>query len=85
MGRLPRPIILKSMNTIDVPTFGDIPLIVLSRGYDPDQDWQAMPVELLRFSSDSQQSIADTSGHTIELDQPQAGVAAIGKMVMQRR
>jgi hypothetical protein len=45
------------LKTIDVPTFGDIPLIVLSRGYDPDQDWQAMPVELLHFSSDSQQSI----------------------------
>jgi hypothetical protein len=60
-------------------------LIVLSRGFDPHQDWQAMPVELLRFSSDSQQSIAETSSHTIELDQPQAGLAAIVKMAMQRR
>ena len=70
------------LNTIDVPTFGDIPLIVLSGGFDPDQDWQAMQVELLHFSSDSQQSIADTSGHTIELHQPQAGVAAVVKMAM---
>ena len=73
------------MNTIDVPTFGDIPLIVLSRRLDPDQDWQAMQVKLLHLSSHSQQMVADTSGHTIELDQPQAGVAAVVKMAMQRR
>ena len=55
-----------------VKTFGDVPLIVLSRGLDPDKDWQAMQAELLQLSSRSQQLIADTSGHNIQLDQPDA-------------
>jgi hypothetical protein len=29
--------------------------------------------------------LADTRDHTIELDQPQAGVAAVVMMAMQRR
>ena len=68
-----------------VKTFGDVPLIVLSRGLDPDQDWQAMQAELLQLSSHSQQLIADKSGHNIEIDQPEAAVAAIVKMVEQLR
>lgn len=68
-----------------VKTFGDVPLIVLSRGLDPDQDWQAMQTELLELSSHSQQLIADKSGHNIQLDQPDAAAAAITKMVVQLR
>jgi pimeloyl-ACP methyl ester carboxylesterase len=68
-----------------VKTFGDIPLIVLSRGLDPDQDWQAMQTELLNLSSHSQQFIADKSGHNIQLDQPDAAATAIVKMVAQLR
>ena len=68
-----------------VKTFGDVPLIVLSRGLDPDQDWQAMQTELLQLSSDSQQLIADKSGHNIQLDQPEAAATAIVKMVAQLR
>ena len=68
-----------------VKTFGDVPLIVLSRGLDPDQDWQAMQTELLQLSSDSQQLIADKSGHNIQLDQPDAAATAITKMVAQLR
>jgi hypothetical protein len=68
-----------------VTTLGDIPLIVLSRGLDPDQDWQAMQTELLDLSSHSQQLFADTSGHNIQLDQPEAATAAIVKMVAQLR
>lgn len=68
-----------------VKSFGDVPLIVLSRGLDPDQDWQAMQTELLELSSHSQQLIADQSGHNIQLDQPDAAVAAIVKMVEQLR
>jgi hypothetical protein len=60
-----------------VKTFGDVPLIVLSQGRDPDQDWQTMQTELLQLSSDSQQLIADKSGHNIEFDQPAAAVGAI--------
>jgi pimeloyl-ACP methyl ester carboxylesterase len=68
-----------------VTTFGDLPLIVLSRGLDLDQDWQAMQTELLNLSSHSQQVFADTSGHNIQLDQPEAATAAIVKMVAQLR
>ena len=68
-----------------VKTFGDVPLIVLSRGLDPDQDWQAMQTELLQLSSHSQQLIADKSGHNIQLDQPDAAAKAIVKMVAQLR
>lgn len=66
-----------------VKTFGDVPLIVLSRGLDPDQNWQAMQAELLGLSSQSQQLIADKSGHNIQLDQPEAAIEAIVKMVEQ--
>lgn len=68
-----------------VETFGDVPLVVLSRGLNPNQDWQAMQTELLQLSSHSQQLIADKSGHTIQLDQPDAAVTAITKMVAQLR
>jgi pimeloyl-ACP methyl ester carboxylesterase len=68
-----------------VKTFGDLPLIVLSRGLEPDQDWQAMQTELLDLSSHSQQLFADKSGHNIQLDQPDAAVTAIVQMVAQLR
>jgi hypothetical protein len=68
-----------------VTTFGDLPLIVLSRGGDPDRDWQAMQTELLHLSSHSQQMVADKSGHNVQLDQPAAVVAAIVQMVAQLR
>ncbi|HEU5087057.1 MAG TPA: alpha/beta hydrolase [Roseiflexaceae bacterium] len=68
-----------------VTTFGDLPLIVLSRGLEPDRDWQAMQTELLNLSSHSQQVFADKSGHNVQLDQPEAAVAAIVKMVAQLR
>jgi hypothetical protein len=68
-----------------VKTFGDVPLIVLSRGLEPDRDWQAMQTELLELSSQSQHMFADNSGHNIQLDQPEAAVTAIVKMVGQLR
>jgi dihydrofolate reductase len=66
-----------------VKSFGALPLIVLSRGLtvDPDQDWQRMQTELLGLSSNSQQLFADKSGHSIQLDQPEAAVDAIVMMV----
>jgi pimeloyl-ACP methyl ester carboxylesterase len=68
-----------------VKTFGDVPLIVLSRGLDPDEDWQAMQMDLLHLSSRSQHVIADQSGHMVQLDQPEAAVGAIVQMVEQVR
>jgi pimeloyl-ACP methyl ester carboxylesterase len=66
-----------------VNSFGDVPLIVLSRGLiaGQDQDWQTMQTELLGLSSSSQQLFADKSGHNIEFDQPEAAVGAIEMMV----
>lgn len=64
-----------------VTTFGDLPLIVLSRGLDTDPTWQQMQAELLQLSTNSRQLIADTSGHNIQMDQPEAAVGAIVTMV----
>ena len=64
-----------------VKTFGDLPLIILSRGQDQQPDWMKWQTELLGLSSNSQQLFAEKSGHNIELDQPQAAVAAILKIV----
>ena len=44
-----------------------------------------MQADLLQVSSDSQHVMADTSGHTIECDQPEAVGGAIGTMVEQLR
>lgn len=68
-----------------VKSFGDLPLIVLSARLNQQKDWQAMQVELLGLSSNSLQLIADRSGHNIEIEQPDAAVAAILKMVTQLR
>jgi pimeloyl-ACP methyl ester carboxylesterase len=68
-----------------VKSFGDIPLIVLSRGLDQNSDWQAGQAELRQLSTNSQQLFAEKSGHNIELDQPDAAVGAIVKMVQIRR
>lgn len=68
-----------------VETFGDLPLIVLSRGLDQKPDWQAMQVELLQLSSNSQQLIAEKSDHNIEINQPEAAIIAIMKMIEQLR
>ena len=68
-----------------VKTFGDLPLIVLSRGLDQDEKWQADQAELLQLSSHSEQLFADTSGHNIQIDQPEAAVGAIVRMVSRLR
>jgi pimeloyl-ACP methyl ester carboxylesterase len=68
-----------------VKTFNDLPLIVLTAGLNKQTGWQSMQVELLQLSTNSQQVIADNSGHNIEIDQPEAAVAAIVKMVSQLR
>jgi pimeloyl-ACP methyl ester carboxylesterase len=76
---------LFTKTTSAVESIGAVPLIVLSRGLDPEQDWQAMQTDLLHLSSNSQQLFADKSGHNIQLDQPEAAVGAIVTMVEQIR
>ena len=67
-----------------VKTFGDLPLIVLTAGQNQQTNWQTMQAELLQLSSNSQQMIVD-SGHNIQIEQPEAAVVAIVKMVSQLR
>lgn len=64
-----------------VTTLGTLPLIVLSRGKDMDAESAASQVRYLQLSTDSQHLIADRSGHRIMVEQPEAAVAAIVKMV----
>ncbi|MGZ9167236.1 MAG: hypothetical protein ACXW4U_18855, partial [Anaerolineales bacterium] len=64
-----------------VTTLGALPLIVLSRGEDQDAKHTAAQADLLQLSTNSQQFFADQSGHSIHIDQPEAAVAAIVKMV----
>ncbi len=68
-----------------VTTLGTLPLIVLSRGKDQDANWAASQAGFIRLSSDSQQLLADKSGHRIMIEQPEAAVAAILKMVEMLR
>jgi pimeloyl-ACP methyl ester carboxylesterase len=63
-----------------VSTFGDIPLIVLTARQNAIPGWQEWQAELLQLSPNSQQLFAE-SGHNIEIEQPEAAVAAIVKMV----
>ncbi len=64
-----------------VTTLGVLPLIILSRGKDMDAESAASQARYLQLSTDSQHLIADQSGHRIMIDQPEAAVAAIVKMV----
>jgi pimeloyl-ACP methyl ester carboxylesterase len=63
-----------------VKTFGDLPLIVLTARQNNIPGWQEWQTELLQLSSNSQQLFAE-SGHNIEIEQPEAAIAAIVKMV----
>ena len=64
-----------------VTSLGALPLIVLSRGKDQDAKHTAAQTDLLQLSTNSQQFFADQSGHPIMIEQPDAAVAAIVKMV----
>jgi pimeloyl-ACP methyl ester carboxylesterase len=66
-----------------VTSLGALPLIVLSRGKDQEPKHTAAQTNLLQLSTDSQQIFADHSGHPIMIEQPEAAVAAIVKMVSQ--
>jgi pimeloyl-ACP methyl ester carboxylesterase len=68
-----------------VTTLGALPLIVLSRGKDMDADSAASQARYLQLSTDSQHLIAEQSGHRIMIEQPEAAIAAIVKMVSQVR
>jgi pimeloyl-ACP methyl ester carboxylesterase len=64
-----------------VTTLGATPLIVLSAVLDDTADHTASQAGFLLLSSNSQQLFAEESGHEIHIEQPEAAVAAIVKMV----
>ena len=68
-----------------VTSLGALPLIVLSRGKDQDAKHTAAQTGLLQISTDSQQFFADHSGHPIMIEQPEAAIEAIVKMISQLR
>ena len=68
-----------------VTTLGALPLILLSRGKDMDAESAASQERYLQLSSDNLHLVADQSGHRIMIDQPEAAVAAIVKMINQVR
>jgi pimeloyl-ACP methyl ester carboxylesterase len=68
-----------------VTTLGDLPIIVLSRGKDMDADTTASQARYLQLSTDSQHLIAEHSGHSIMIEQPDAAISAIIQMVRQVR
>jgi pimeloyl-ACP methyl ester carboxylesterase len=68
-----------------VQSFGDLPLIVLTGRLNNNGNWQEWQKELLQLSSNSRQSFAEHSGHNLQVDEPDAAIAAITQMVEQVR
>jgi pimeloyl-ACP methyl ester carboxylesterase len=64
-----------------VENFGDLPLIVLTAKLNNNSAWQEWQTELLQLSSNTQHLFAENSGHNIQVEQPDAAVEAIVKMV----
>ena len=64
-----------------VKTFGDLPLIVLTAKLNDIPSWPEWQNELLQLSSNSEHLFAENSGHNVQVDEPDAAVAAILKMV----
>ena len=64
-----------------VKSFGDLPLIVLTAKGNDNPGWPEWQNELLQLSSNSGHWFAENSGHNIQVDEPDAAIAAIIKMV----
>jgi pimeloyl-ACP methyl ester carboxylesterase len=76
------------------PSYGQLPLIVLSKDYSQDPSpqgtqtaatWDALQKDLASLSSNSQHSVAPHSGHYIQLDRPDLAIAAIQSVWQQAR
>jgi pimeloyl-ACP methyl ester carboxylesterase len=74
------------------PSYGHLPLIVLSQDYSQDHSaqgkqmaatWGALQKDLATLSSNSQQSVAQHSGHYIQLDRPDLAITAIQSVWQQ--
>ncbi len=76
------------------PSYGHLPLIVLSQDYSQDHSaqgkqmaatWDALQQDLASLSSNSQHSVAGHSGHYIQLDRPDLAITAIQSVWQQAR
>jgi pimeloyl-ACP methyl ester carboxylesterase len=75
-------------------SYGKLPLIVLSQDYSQDRSaqgkqmaatWDALQQDLASLSSNGQHSVAQHSGHYIQLDRPDLAIAAIQSVWQQAR
>ena len=64
-----------------ITSLGALPLIVLSRGKGLDAQSADLQKRYLQLSTNSQQFFAKNSGHRIMIEQPEAAISAIVKMV----
>lgn len=84
-------------SVVKLGSLGNLPLIVLSRGQGAplpglttdeneayEQSWRRLQTELTALSSNSQQWLAEHSGHDIPLQQPDLVVEAIRQMVQSK-
>lgn len=73
---------------------GDTPLVILTAGViepdaslseeqnaEVDRVWAALQREMLSFSNHGRQVVVEDSGHSIQVDQPQAVIAAVRSLV----
>ncbi len=87
---------LAQVRETQIKTFGDMPLIVLSRGQGAlppdaglpkevveqfDIGWQQMQMEIAALSSKGKRLVAEQSGHYIHLQQPRIVVEAIKEVI----
>ncbi len=84
------PQYLRDAKTQNATDFGDMPIIILTRGRaDPfvgvsaadnakyEAVWQELQLDLTQLSTNTKQIIAEESGHYIHLDQPELVIEAI--------
>jgi pimeloyl-ACP methyl ester carboxylesterase len=76
------------------PSYGKLPLIVLSKDVSQDQKeegkqlaatWDALQRDMASLSSNSQHTVAQHSGHYVQLDRPDLAIAAIQSVWQQAR
>ena len=68
-----------------ITSFGELPLVVLSRAPNRDLEWDRKQTDLLHLSPKSEQLFAEHSGHNIQLEEPEAAVNALVHMVERVR
>jgi pimeloyl-ACP methyl ester carboxylesterase len=78
----------EQMQAADIATFGDKPLIVLSRGKpqagfgeEAEKVWKQLQIEMASLSSNGKHLVAEQSDHFIPLEQPELVINAIQELL----